>query len=113
MDPHGVQLPLGGDRQCSDPVFGQLALQCCSEHDLAYWAGGTRQDFHLANAEFLACMLLWDVPPEIARARYEAVEAFGWGSWRESKHRTRGPGPDGVRAPEPLLPPMFPPSEHR
>lgn len=91
QDPQGVQLPLFGDQRCSDPVFDQAAMQCCTEHDVAFAAGGTEQDFHLANAEFLACMLLWDVPPTVAYARWRAVERFGWSSWTEREHRTRGP----------------------
>lgn len=91
-DPQGVQLPLFGDHGCSDPVFDQAAGQCCTEHDIAFAAGGTRQDFHLANAEFLACMLLWDVPPSIAYARWRVVDGpLGWEAWNEQPHRTRGP----------------------
>lgn len=91
VDPQGVQIPLGGDRVCSDPVYDQMAPQCCSEHDNAFWVGGTEQDFHLANAEFLACMLLWDVPPEIAYRRWRAVDTLGWSVWTLRAERTRGP----------------------
>jgi hypothetical protein len=89
--PRFIQLGLGGDRACSDPVFGQLAAQCCIEHDNAFWAGGTVQDFHLANAEFLACQLLWGVDPEVAYARWGAVERGGLDSWTLREQRTRGP----------------------
>ena len=90
-DPQGVQLPLFGSRDCSDPVFDQMAMQCCSEHDVAFAAGGTYQDFRLANAEFEVCMLLWGVPPDVAYARRRAVDIWGWESWHETEHRTRGP----------------------
>lgn len=90
-DPEGVQLSLFGDRKCSDPVYGQTAMQCCQEHDNSFTVGGTRQDFHIANAEFLVCMLLWDVPLTVALDRYEAVSHLGWKSWNELPTRTRGP----------------------
>lgn len=61
------------------------------QHDNSFWVGGTRQDFHLANAEFLSCMLLWGIDPEIAYARWGAVERGGWDSWKLRPNRTRGP----------------------
>lgn len=88
-----VQLPLGGDRKCSDPVFGNAALQCCEDHDSSYWVGGTDQDRFTADAEFLACMALSGVPEDIATARYEAVRRFGRGSWNYTTQRTRWPAP--------------------
>jgi len=90
-DPQGVQLPLFGDRQCSDPVYGQLAVQCCYEHDNCYAYGGDQNAFHACNHEFAACLHVWGVDHEIAEARYNAVRLFGRGSFRWSKHRTRGP----------------------
>ena len=88
-DPDGVQLPLFGDQRCSDPVFGQMALQCCSEHDNCF-AFGARQtpdgrerlsdraSFALCNVEFEACNLAWGVPPWAAKLRREGVDRWGW-----------------------------------
>jgi hypothetical protein len=92
-DPQGIQLPLFGDRKCSDPIFGQTAMQCCSEHDNCYAFGrrwtpdgielSDRASFHLCNAEFLACMLRWGVPPDVAEIRWRAVEELGWDSFHQ------------------------------
>lgn len=89
-DPQGVQLPLFGDRKCSDPIGVQVAEQCCGFHDNAYAAGGTEQDRAIADAEFLLCMLMWDVPPDIAELRWWAVRRHGKDSFHHTGHRTRG-----------------------
>jgi len=92
-----IQLPLGGDRKCSDPVLGQTAMQCCTGwegyagHDNCYWAGGTEQDRFACDAEFLACMAIWGVPEEIAEPRYRVLRKLGGGSFNYREHRTRGP----------------------
>jgi hypothetical protein len=99
-DPQGVQLSLFGDSRCSDPVFGQMAAQCCTGGDgeaghdncFAFGARWTpdgrklsdRASFHLCNAEFLTCQLRWGVPPDIAEIRWRAVERLGWGSFHQS-----------------------------
>ncbi len=90
-DPEGVQLPLFGDRKCSDPVFRQTAMQCCAEHDNCFafgarWTPDGRKlsdsaSFALCNVEFEACMVSWGVPPWVAAKRREAVDRFGWGSF--------------------------------
>jgi hypothetical protein len=93
-DPQGVQLSLFGDGGCSDPVWRQMAMQCCVDHDQCYAFGARwtpdgrklsdRASFHLCNAEFLTCQLRWGVPPDIAEIRWRAVEALGWGSFNQS-----------------------------
>lgn len=97
QDPEGIQLSLFGDRRCSDPVFDQMAMQCCVGsadelgHDNCYAAGGTEQDRFTCDAEFLACMALWGVPPSVAEARYRAVRRWGDESFHYTEERTRGP----------------------
>lgn len=88
-DPAGVQLPLGGDRECTNSP--DIAVQCCVAHDAAYWQGGTEQDRFTADAEFLACMALWGVPEPIAWTYYQAVRKLGKSSWKHTAARTRGP----------------------
>lgn len=101
QDPQGVQLPLFGDQRCSDPVFGQAAMQCCTGwtdsrgfhhigHDNCYAAGGTEADRFACDAEFLACMAVAGVPESIAEARYKAVRRYGEDAFRYQEHRTRG-----------------------
>jgi hypothetical protein len=90
-DPQGVQLPLGGDQECSHSP--DIATQCCMAHDAAYWVGGTSQDRFTADAEFLACMALWGVPEPIAWTYYTTVRKLGKDSWRYTEHRTRRPVP--------------------
>ena len=90
-----AQLPLFGDRKCSDPVFGQMADQCCFEHDRCFHARGRwapdgeplsdGQAFRLCNVEFEACMLEWGVPPKIAGARRKALDYFGRPSFEGTK----------------------------
>ena len=88
-DPDGVQISLFGDRMCSDPVYGQIATQCCMEHVNCFAFGGTEENFHACNDEFLGCMLRWGVPRDAALARWLAVEQFGRDSFRWSAHPTR------------------------
>jgi hypothetical protein len=83
-DPDGVQLPLGGDRECS--VVIDIAPQCCMEHDNDYWIGGTEEDRLRADTKFYDCMIEWDVPYPIVKARFIAVRTFGKNSfnyWEE------------------------------
>lgn len=90
-DPDGVQLSLFGDRRCSDPISGEVAGQCCQDHDLCFALGGTEQDFAICNAAFLDCMLRWDVPPHVAESRWLAVRDLGRRSFRWHDQRTNGP----------------------
>ena len=77
--------------ECSDPVYGQLGAPCCAHHDACFERGGTLQDFHLCNAEFLSCQLVWDIPPDIAEARWLGVREFGLPHFELKDQRTRGP----------------------
>ena len=76
-----MQISLFGDRMCSDPVYGQIATQCCMEHDIDFAVGGDEAAFHVANDKFLGCMLRWGVPRDVALARWLALEEFGRGSF--------------------------------
>jgi hypothetical protein len=82
-----AQLPLGGDRECS--WSPDIALQCCSNHDNAYWVGGTEQDREWADRELYWCMIAYDVPKAIAKAYYSGVRQFGGSSWNYTEERSR------------------------
>ena len=82
------QLPLGGDRECSNSP--DISLYACGNHDNCYWAGGTELDRHVCDAEFLADLMLDGVSYEIAWVYYRTVHRFGGGSFTYTKIRTRG-----------------------
>lgn len=85
-----MQLVLGSrDQGCT--LSPDLARQCCLEHDVAYWVGGTEQDRLTADLELAACMALYGVPEGVVWAYLRAVRELGGAHWPLSLHRTRGP----------------------
>jgi hypothetical protein len=82
-----VQLPLGGDRECS--WSPDIALHCCAEHDTSYWVGGEELDRLFADRELYWCMVEAGVPRTIAKTYFFAVRKFGRDSWRNTGSRTR------------------------
>jgi hypothetical protein len=82
-----VQLPLGGDRECS--WSPDIALHCCTEHDLSYWVGGQELDRLYADRELYWCLVAAGIPKPVSRTYFFAVRHFAAGSWRYSSKRTR------------------------
>jgi hypothetical protein len=97
--PANTQLPLFGDRECSNSP--DLAPACCAQHDIDYAVGGTEQDRLVADLEMAWCFALHGVDERIVWAYYRTLRKLGGSSWRYSEHRTRGPpdrpGPDAWR----------------
>lgn len=51
-------------------------LDCCTEHDLAYWRGGSKQERLLADQKFKQC-IAERANPILAELMYRAVRLFG------------------------------------
>lgn len=51
-------------------------VECCVEHDLIYWTGGTRDERETADAELMKCVTAKG-HPTIARLMYVGVRAGG------------------------------------
>lgn len=53
---------------------------CCVDHDLAYWAGGSRSDRYRADGRFYNCLLKTE-SVKTAEAYASAVAMFGAPYW--------------------------------
>ncbi len=51
--------------------------QCCFEHDVAYWQGGTQKDRKRADKKLKACVLKVTDDPLLAGVMYEGVRFGG------------------------------------
>ena len=87
--PSGTQLPLFGDRECSNSP--DLAPECCAYHDIDYAVGGTEQDRLVADLEMAWCFALYGVDEKIVWAYYRTLRKLGGSSWTYQENRTRGP----------------------
>ena len=56
-------------------------FMCCTQHDLAYWAGGSPQDKFNADTHLHACLLNTNARPWEANLYLAAVVAFGASHW--------------------------------
>ncbi len=55
----------------------ELWKDCCLEHDVAYWQGGTAAERKAADIKFRHCILKKTGDEALSRAMYEAVRAGG------------------------------------
>lgn len=73
-----------------------LWRDCCVEHDVAYWRGGTREERLAADEKFRACVERKTGDKALARLMYEAVRAGGgphfptWYRWGYGWPQGRG-----------------------
>ena len=51
--------------------------ECCVEHDLAYWQGGTEQDRRNADSQLMMCILEQTADSKLVGLIYNAVRAWG------------------------------------
>lgn len=54
-----------------------LWKDCCLQHDIAYWQGGTEADRQAADLKFKDCVEKKTGNPELASLMYEAVRTGG------------------------------------
>jgi hypothetical protein len=54
-----------------------LWLDCCLEHDIAYWQGGSEQDRRNADLELRECILQKTRDARLAKLVYDGVRAGG------------------------------------
>ena len=81
-----------------DGTFKEKDLwrDCCVEHDVAYWRGGTREERLAADEKFRACVERKTGDKALARLMYEAVRAGGgphfptWYRWGYGWPQGRG-----------------------
>jgi len=74
----------------------ELWKDCCVEHDVAYWKGGTAEEREAADLKFRACILKKTGNEALAKLMYEAVRAGGgphfptWYRWGYGWPKGRG-----------------------
>jgi hypothetical protein len=72
---------------------------CCIEHDLAYWKGGSEEERLAADNRLRACILEETENPRLAKAYFEAVQLGGKAQypttyrWGYGWNFLRPPGP--------------------
>jgi hypothetical protein len=55
----------------------RLWCDCCFEHDLAYWRGGTREDREQADRTLRSCVFQKTRDPKLAAIMYDGVRLGG------------------------------------
>jgi hypothetical protein len=74
----------------------ELWKECCVEHDVAYWKGGTTDERKAADLKFRECIRKTTGDEALARLMYEAVRAGGnphfptWYRWGYGWPQGRG-----------------------
>ena len=101
VEPSHLQLSDFKSDGCSLFVDGTFANKelwrgCCTEHDVAYWRGGTAEERKAADIRFRECILKKTGDKVLARTMYEAVRAGGsphfptWYRWGYGWPQGRG-----------------------
>lgn len=111
---------------CSASPDGDSA-ECCVEHDIAYWCGGSREDRRSADQRLAACIRRKGHPQNLAKLIRAVVKigghprsplpwrwAYGWSGLRGYEARSQAASADACFAnPSPLALDMGGPAEDR